>query len=155
MKTLAVLSALFLSLSAQAATYPLQQEILRTVEINGEKQDLVGELSLDFAQRTIEVNIYKDICGTFSAEPGKFVCLAMPQLVKKLSVPMEVSSTSCGSKVYSGIDDQTPRDGLRTEITVQDHESRLCKDLKRSDIEVNATELASQSRTETTYYLAK
>ncbi|MCO5142588.1 MAG: hypothetical protein M9962_05820 [Oligoflexia bacterium] len=152
-----MLSAL-ISLNAMART-PIKQttEILRNVSINGQKTEYVAQLQLDYLDRTMKVEIYKDICGTFSEiqDPSIVRCLAMPMHVTTISAPMQRRYTSCGSTIYEGRKDQRPVDGLLTEMKVMDHSRRVCRDLVESPLIVDAKTTNPWSRETTEFHITK
>lgn len=156
MKALALLSALFVSLTAHATT-PIfhQTEILPNVVINGEETSHTAVLSIDFQNSAIKAEIFDDVCSTLTAPKGAITCLAMPSLVATIEAPLTEKGTSCGSAIYKAFSDNSIVDGLRTEIKVSDHHGRVCKDLVRSIYEVEATVFNPWTQQTTEYYLSK
>jgi hypothetical protein len=156
MKTLALLSALFVSLSAQART-PIfhQTEILPNVVINGEETRHTAVVNIDMNKKTIKAEIFDDICSSLTAPEGAITCMAMPRLVTTIEAPITERGTSCGSSIYKAAKDDSIRDGLRTDIKVSDHRGRVCKDLVRSIYEVEASVFNPWTQKTTEYYLSK
>jgi hypothetical protein len=142
--------------SAEAATLrPNLQEVLPNVSINGESTALVGRVTVDYRQHQIRLELFRDPCGELTARPDEIRCLALAMRVQTLEVPLERSYLSCGSEVYSGQKDRTPMDGLRTEITVTDHSTRICKDIVPSLLIVEATSFNPWNQETTEYVLMK
>lgn len=73
--------------------------------------------------------------------PPKAFCALMIPIQYTFTAQLINKTTSCGSLIYQAITDQTMVDGNRTEITVADHASRLCKDVRpfMTEITVNET----------------
>lgn len=156
MKTLALLSALFVSFTAQART-PLfhQTEILPNVVINGEETRHTAVVNIDYRIGTIKAEIFNDMCSTLTAPKGAITCLAMPRLVATIEAPLTERNSACGSSIYKAFKDDSIRDGLRVDIKVSDHRGRVCKDLVQSIYEVEATVFNPWTQETTEYYLSK
>jgi hypothetical protein len=157
MKIFSLVGALaFVSFSAHA-TSPImyQQEVLTKVEINGTPTKYVGVLNLDFFKNEIKVELYNDICNQFTAKPNEITCMAMAELITTIEAPLQTRGTSCGSAVYEGELDLTPRDGFHTKMKVWDHSNRLCKDKVAGEVEVTASQFNPWTQTTTNYYLVK
>lgn len=71
--------------------------------------------------------------------PGTMCIAVMPRYVE-FSANILETSNSCGSIYYHAVDDQTPVDGVRTEIVVVDHSKRLCRDFLAFKTEVKMQE---------------
>lgn len=156
MKTLALLSALFISFTAQART-PIydQTEILPKVTIDGQETGYTAVVNINFHTSKIKAEIFNDICNNLTAPVGVITCMAAPRLVTTIEAPITEKGTSCGSTIYKAFRDDAPRDGLRVDIHVADHSTRMCKDLVASAFEVKATVFNPWNQKATEYYLAK
>lgn len=145
MKALVTALALFVGFQAQARSIQVSVDhILPVVQIDGVDQDLVGEVHVDLIERTITVQLFKDICGTYAKPvPGQVTCMAMPILEREFEVPLQKREDSCGSGIYSGKYDARPADGNLTVIQVVDHSTRKCKDIQANRAEVQVLEVTA------------
>lgn len=129
---------------------------LSTVTIDGQKTTYVGRVTINNAEGKIVVEYGHDMCGYFKdLPPGSITCMAMPKIEGRFEAPIEKRENSCGSTVISGTDDQTPRDGLRTEIVAMNHATRYCEDYRPYGLEVHVTTLNLRTNKTTTYFLGK
>lgn len=129
---------------------------LSTVIIDGQKTTYVGKVIINNAEGKIVVEYGHDICGYFKdLPPGTITCMAMPKIEGRFEAPIQKREQSCGSTVISGTDDQTPRDGLKTDIVVMNHQGRYCEDYRPYGIEVHVTTLNPWTNKTTTYFLGK
>ena len=147
-----VLSALLVTSSAMATSLITNQDFtLSKVFVNGQAAErVVGQLHMDYVGQKITLNIYNDICGSMTAEPGQVTCLAMPVLLAKIEAPLTNSTLSCGSTIYQGLEDVA---GIRTEIMVTDHNMRVCKDLRPSRVVVEVKTLDARTGQAVNYVL--
>lgn len=153
----AILAAAFVSPISEARSIrAYESHNLSTVMINGEKTDYAGRVTINYAEQKIHVELGKDICGHYSdAATGTIRCMAMPIPVAEFEVPLQKRENSCGSAVYSGSEDKTPVDGLRTSIVVMNHAGRMCEDYRPYGIEVRVETFNLRSNTTTHYFLGK
>ena len=131
------------------------RETLHKVFQDGQETNYVGQVTVNVATKKINVSILKDVCGHFSPNDGLNHCMAMPIAVYTAEVPLLKVERSCGSKIFIGEDDQSPRDGLKTTITVTDHSSRLCKDLVLSRLIVKIESYNPWTNSTSTFDLLK
>lgn len=154
MKILVLLTALFTASIAQAS--PGQREIvLPKVEINGEQSDLVAVLHVNQALRTLTIDLFHDICHSYTALPGQITCMAMPSKKETLTANIVNESQSCGSKILTARSDDRIRDGIQTEIEFTDHSQRLCEDVIESAYIVEASTYNPWTQQKTTYRFKK
>ncbi len=107
---------------------------------SGVRTELVAQINVDLDAKVIEVKTWRDICGTMlPAKPGTVHCMAMPVPSRTYTVLLTSVGSSCGSAVYSGLEDKTMVDGARIEITVQDNSTRTCRDIRNATVESNIT----------------
>lgn len=147
-----------ISMNAMARTQGKQiTETLHQVYINGEKTSYTAQLGIDQAKKQMEVTIYNDVCGTFSEvkDPNILRCKAMPLYVIHFSTPIQKVSRSCGSYIYEGRKDETPVDGLLTEMTVVDHTRRTCKDTVASTMIVDIKNTNIRERRSAEFHIEK
>jgi|GEM_PF-6297020 len=158
-----VISTIIICPNSEARSMQTQrQEILRNVEVNGEKQArLVGLLNIDFPKKTISLSIVNDICGQYADLPaGTIRCMAMAMPVEIINVPLSsVKNDGCGSFVYQGRQNDMPLDGSLKEITFVDNSSRTCESMNENVIEsilvLDAKVTSPRPRSETVYHITK
>lgn len=127
------------SIELQTEKRPMER-ILNFVSIDGVQKDLVGKLNIDFRKKAIRLELFNDPCGQFlPSNPGEIRCMAAAMLVQTLEVPLQETTQNCGSMYYSGLVDQTPFDGFKTQITAIDHSHRICEDVLASMFVVQAS----------------
>lgn len=141
--------------TAHSVQKSLQQNLTKVYLDNKLKARHVGVLDVNFVKNQITLNIYDDICGSINAKPGQIHCMAMPMHIASFTVPLQQTTTSCGSNIYTGTLDQTPVDGPRQTIIVTDHSRRLCKDVVESKILVSAKSYNPWNNSVTVFKLLK
>lgn len=156
MKFLAVFGALLISFSAVAATQESVQEyVLTKVSVDGEETPgIVGLLRINTQDKEIRLEIYDDPCGRYASSSANTAkCLAMPTLRHIITVPLKDQLVSCGSSIYSGVEDLTLSKGVRYELSVADHTFRICRDLVPSRIVIDVTTYKQETGESVSYTL--
>ncbi len=97
----------------------------------------MGVVKVDIIAKEITLELFDDICGTYTAKPGTITCLAMPILKAEYVAPLQTrKSDGCGTAIYAGKEDKRPVDGNLTAIKLVDNSSRVCEDVLRNLAEV-------------------
>ena len=131
-------------------------ETLSKVIVDGQVLDRhAGTIVVDLSKKLLRLNVYEDPCRTLTSPPNVNTCLVMPLRVEQIEVPLQSVELDCGSVIYRGHKDETARDATYQEVEVIDHSGRLCKDLVRSVLEVNAAIVDVVAHETTTYLLMK
>lgn len=155
---LSVLSTIIICPPSQARSMQVEQrEILRNVQINGEKTTFVADMRINFMDRKIKIDIMQDRCGHYAERDGAlYTCMAMPTKIATIEAPLtDRRADGCGSTIYTAFEDRTPVDGLRTEIRAIDNTRRVCENVIESVFIVEASEYAARTQYKTTYRLLK
>ena len=161
MKIFALLAAVCTVIACQPAEARsikrFTNEVLQNVEINGEKTDLTGLLNIDYMERTINVQIVKDICGQYKdLPPGTVRCMAMAMPVDVINVPFKGNrADGCGSYVTESVQNDLPRDGMYQAVKIVDNKFRTCDDVIESILVIDAKTIAARSNKETVYHITK
>jgi hypothetical protein len=140
MKALVATLALLVGFQAQATSIQIGLAyVLPTVEINKKATNFVGDVKVNLHEQYIELDIYKDPCGTLTAKPGEVTCKAMPMLVDQVSVKFQKrTQDACGTVIYSGKEDRRPVDGPLTKIQVVDNTYNTCEMVLPFRVQVTA-----------------
>lgn len=101
---------------------------------DGVKTELVGVIDVDLQREVITVSLFSDICNQIFSRGG-ISCMAAADLVERFEVPLVMVRTSCGSTIYEGAENNLTVDGNLTQITVADHSTRICKDIRSAKVE--------------------
>ena len=149
MKTLIAALILITSTFASASNHRVEiNELLPNIKIDGvHAVKHVGILNLNFAQKTMNLEIQIDLCGmynkTFINRP---TCRAMPITVAQLTVPLTaVDRDRCGSIIYSGSTESMSAEVAPTEIRVTDLSTSTCEVPPNTTLLVEASQSGTES----------
>jgi len=128
--------------------------ILNKVIVDQVETEFVAELTVNQRKKTIQVDIYRDICGSYSRIEGEIRCLAMPILLKRIETNIHDTETSCGSQIYSAGNNNLNHSGTQVELEVMNNSGRVCRDLRPGIIElrVKSLDLLTKKVTELELY---
>jgi hypothetical protein len=149
---------LFGSASVQARSPmrpPVEGAALRILSLDAGLQYAADQASVrvDYAANEVTLTVTE----SFSCASGAVCATVMPP-VHVYKAPIINRSLSCGSTIVVARLDQRPVDGSLTEITVEDHRGRMCRDLHRGTTEVSLVTAhyerrrgGGETRTESTF----
>lgn len=150
MKTLVSALCLFLSTSAFAAIDFSTAQVIDKVEANGKPSKYSGTVQIINDNVNGPSRIVLQIAAPFYCPAGR-VCA---QVMDAHTISAEIVSQTeqCGSIIYNAITDGTPYDGLKEEITLQDNSARMCRDMRKGLIEIDAKTTAVRTQSVRTYF---
>jgi hypothetical protein len=157
MKSIFLALALMFTVQANATSlYPGRSLTLTDVKLDGEETNLTAVINLDFVQNTMQVDLFEDPCGQLRpVVPGMMRCMAAAVLQESHTVPLVKATTSCGSKIFLGEEDQTPVDGLKVSVQLADHAARICNDHIMHIVQAKMTVEAVRTQTKRVFEMSK
>lgn len=147
MKALVTALSFLFSTSAFAAIDFSHGQRIDQVKVDGKPSQFSASVTIQTAKVGEKITVH--MMAPFDCPTARFCPAVMTEV--ELSAEIVSIGDDCGSVVYTALTDHTPHDGLKTQITVQDNSTRMCRDMRPGVIEVNATTEAVRTRTVKNY----
>ncbi len=125
-------TALASSISAKLMSFNLNDgSYLASKKINS------GKVVIKYADMTPQIVLA--LQPAFSCPPNMLCAMVMPPMIVNTFPLDSMQKGVCGEVTYTGVVDQTPVDGVRTEISVVDHSADTCDRVYEYPTEVTLT----------------
>jgi hypothetical protein len=119
-----------------------------TKQENTQHQAEYSKITIKDGQITVEY--FVDPC------PPNAACSFEPAVkVDEITAPIVEQTEDCGSIVYRAFEDNTPSDGLRVSIEVQDNSTRMCRDMRPGKVEAKASSMSFWTQTPVNYEMVQ